>query len=511
MSIHGETAGRAAAAAAPGFSFKKLFSDVLVYSSGTIMIKGMSLISLPIFTRILTQGDYGTWSVITSFVAFLTGILMLGGDSAYTRYYFQCKTDAEKKLLSSTWFLFLTAWSILVILLLLPFSTGITGLLVKDRQYQTALVLGLAGSPLLMLNLMFSQALRNQFKAREFTVLNIATAALTLVLSVGLVLAFGLGLNGALLGTALAALIMIPVRLWLIRDMLARRFDLPVLKKLLAFGIPLMPVSVAFWLFSNVDRLMVIHLISEEAVAVFSVAVSMTGVLMMLHTGLGQSWLPHAIKLYEEDREHARAVVSRTMNFFLAGAGVIVVGFIALSREVLLVLAPPEYHDAFWVIPFLALGFYFFISSQVTVVGIMVKNKTYYILITMWLLAGINAVLNYLFIPAWGIVGAGAATGLSYLFFAAGYAVMSRRLWPVPYNRPILLKLTAVTAAAVGLLAAIEYYGEQIWLNLALKLIVLLVAAALLFWIVGRHEQVDFREVLHSLSRQFKKLGRQGS
>ena len=477
---------------AAGFSFKKLFSDVAVYSSGNLLIKGLSLISAPIFTRIFSPDQYGAWSLINVMVAFFTGILLLGGDNAYTRYFFLCKDEREKQTLSATWFSFLALWSIVVLIAILPFSKSISIWMMGEESYRAAWVIGLASSPLAMMNLILAQALRNRFRAKAYTLFNLATAILTIGLAVLFVLVFKLGVAGALLGAATASLVMIPPRLWAIRDLLNRSFSVTFLKQLLIFGLPLVPMNIAFWLFSNADRIMLARLASLDSVGIYAIAGSMAAVIMMLQNAIGQSWLPHGIRVYEEEHDSAEKIFSRTMIFLLAASGFIIVGFVSLAQEVLFILVPPAYHNAFWVIPFLAVGFLFFTSAHVSVVAIMVKNKTTYIMFACWLIAIVNIVLNTLLIPRFGIIGAGASTGISYMLFSLSYALISRRLWPVSYKTKSLVLLFAVPTASIIAITLIALHGPGTMLNLILKLTVLLLCGAALLFITAQSEQISF-------------------
>jgi O-antigen/teichoic acid export membrane protein len=480
----------------PGFNFRKLFSDVAIYSSGNLLIKGLSLISAPIFTRIFDPAQYGAWSYINVMVTFMTGVLLLGGDNAYTRYFFQCKTEAEKQTLTATWLSFLAVWSVVVMIVILPFSGVLATWMMGGEGYRAAWVIGLASSPLAMMNLSLAQALRNRFRAKAFTIFNLATAILTISLAVIFVLQFNLGVAGALLGAAVASLVMIPLRLWVVRDLLSRTFSLQFLKKLLIFGLPLVPMNIAFWLFSNADRLMLARLASLEEVGLYSIAGSMAAVIMLLQNAVGQSWLPHGIKTYEEDPALAASVFSRMMVIFLAASGFTITAFVALAQEALFILVPPVYYGAFTVIPFLAAGFVFFTSAHVSVVAIMVKNKTVYIMVACWVVAVLNIGLNLLLIPRFGIAGAACATGLAYMFFSLGYALVSNMLWPVKYPVKILAFLLGLPLAAIGLISLIAFGGMGIWINLLLKLLVTVFCGLALLLVVMRAEGMRFAELI---------------
>ena len=483
------------------FSIKKLFSDVAVYSTGNFLVKGLSLISAPIFTRLFDPSQYGAWSYINVFVAFLTGILLLGGDNAYTRYFFLCKSDEEKKTLTATWVTFLAIWGVVVVAVFLPFNRIIADWMLGAEGYQAAWVIGLISSPLMMMNLILAQALRNRFQAKAYALLNFITAALTISLSVIFVVLFNLGVAGALLGAATASLVMIPIRLMSIRDLLSRSFSFKFLKQLLLFGLPLVPMNIAFWFFSNADRLMLARLATLEAVGLYSIAGSLAAVIMLLQNAIGQSWLPHGIKLFEEDEVLASSVFARTMVFFLAAMGIIITGFVALAQEVIFILVPPAYYDAFKVIPFLAAGFIFFTSAHVSVVAIMAKNKTTYIMSACWLIALINIGLNALLIPAFGIAGAWTATGISYLFFALSYSLISKRLWPIVYPQKTVAGLLAVPLLAVFIIYLISLFGPGMVINLLLKITITLVAAAALAILVLGYEKVSLQELPKLVAR----------
>jgi len=485
--------------AAGYFNYRKLFSDVAVYSSGNLVIKGLSLISAPIFTRLFDPAQYGAWSYINVMVSLMTGIMLLGGDSAYTRFYFQCESEEEKKSLTVTWFSFLAVWSVIALAAILPFSETLSTWMMGGEGYKTAWVIGLASSPLAMMNLILAQALRNTFRAREFALFNVATAVLTILLAVIFVTVFDMGVAGALLGAAAASLLMIPLRLWSVRGLLSLNFSLALVKKLLLFGLPLVPMNIAFWLFSNGDRLMLARLASLEDVGLYSIAGSMAAVLMVLQNAVGQSWQPHGIKVYEEDRELAAAVFKKTMIYLLAVSGFVVTAFVALAQEVLFILVPPAYYAAYSVIPFLAVGFLFFTSAHVSVVAILIKNKTVYIMLACWLVAALNIFLNWMLIPHFGMIGAGAATAVAYILFAASYALISRRLWPISYPHGVLALLVAVPLVAIVLIAAAARCGPGILVNLALKLIVLVLCGLILFTLVAKAEGKSLRELIAGL------------
>ncbi len=71
------------------------------YFSADIAINAMALISIPIFTRLFTQADYGIVAVFSSYVGIMTVILSLNSYTAVSRYYYE-KTDDFDEFIGTT-------------------------------------------------------------------------------------------------------------------------------------------------------------------------------------------------------------------------------------------------------------------------------------------------------------------------------------------------------------------------------------------------------------------------
>jgi hypothetical protein len=82
-----------------------------------------------------------------------------------------------------------------------------------------------------------------QFRATAFAVLNVVTALLTVGLGLYAVcVALDMGVAGLFAGALAAVLLMLPVRLYAIRNLLRPAFSPRLLRGLLAFGVPLVPM-----------------------------------------------------------------------------------------------------------------------------------------------------------------------------------------------------------------------------------------------------------------------------
>jgi len=415
--------------------FRRLFKDIAIYGTGDIILKATAFITMPIYTRIFTPEQYGVWSFVITVTGLFNTILILGGDSAYSRFFFEAKTLNEKQIVTSTWFFFLALWSGSVVLLCLPFVSFLSVWSFETKQHGILFLLCLLAAPVGLINTMCGQAIRNQFRARLFTFLSIVSTVLGIGCSLYGAVILDMGIAGVLGGTLLAALIMFPIRLWTARSMVRRVFSVDVLRKLLAFGVPLVPASLAYWVFASSDRVVLGKLSTLDELGLYAVANGATATLGIFHGAFGLAWSPHAVRMYEEQPEAAPVFFGQVMTYILVGFGVLCVGIAVFAHELLVILSTPAFYPAALAIGPLALGFVAYASTQITASGISLKKKTKYIAIYSWIAALLNLGLNILFVPRWGMMAASWATALSYIFLTLAYGITSQRLWPIYYEK----------------------------------------------------------------------------
>jgi O-antigen/teichoic acid export membrane protein len=418
-----------AAGIEPG-PLRRLSKDFVVYGLGEVIVKAFSIITVPIYTRVFSPDEYGVLSYVSTLFGLFAAFLILGGDSAYARFFFEAKNRDQQKVITSTWIAFLGAWSVVVCLLILPFGGWIAEASFGDRSTTILITTSLLTGPVWLVNRMCAQVLRNEFRSAAYTTLNVMSTLL-IGFAVVAVVALHLGILGVLLGTLGAELVMLPVRLWTARSMFGRRFSAPLLRHLLAFGVPIVPTSLAYWVFLTSDRLILGKVSSLEQLGLYSIANSLVGLASIAISAFGQAWSPHSVKTYEDDRASAPAVYARVLTYALAGFGWLAVGLIAFGPELLEILTSPAYRDAAAAIAPLAIAMVAMASTQVTAGGISLMKKTKYLAIYAWLAAGINVVLNLVLDGPFGMIGAAWATTAAYVLLTLAYLVTSQRLWPI--------------------------------------------------------------------------------
>jgi O-antigen/teichoic acid export membrane protein len=432
---------------------RRLSRDFVVYGFGEVAVKLFSLVTLPIYTRIFDPAEYGALSIVLTLNGLLMAVIILGGDSAYARFYFRATTVDQKRRITSTWIGFLAAWSTLVVFILLPFAPVIADWALNGDVRSALIVVPLLAVPVVIVNRLSAQVLRNEFRAAAFTTLNIASVTLSVTISLIAAVPLGLGILGILVGALCAEAIMLPIRLWSARSMLMPYFRFDDIRPLLAFGIPLVPISLAYWVFLVSDRILLAQLATLEQVGLYSVAASLVGLTSIVVSALGQAWSPHATRVFEEDPDYAPRLFGRMLTYVLAGFGFLCVGITAFAPELLRLLTAPSFSAAVVAVAPLALGMVAYASTQVTAGGITLKLRTRYMAIHASVAAAINVGLNLVLIPEYAALGSAWATMIAYTYLTLAYLVTSQRLWAVAYERrrsiTVLVLLLAFVLAIV--------------------------------------------------------------
>ena len=425
-----------------------VFWRSLGYLAGQAGLMAFSFITFPLFTRLLSKGDYGLLSLTNTTLSMAGLVVGLGLPNAVVRFApeYSSETVGDRGLRFNT--------------TMLAGSTGIAAL---------GAILLVAVSSILNLPRDF-QALAQTFQ--YVAVVLVARAAMNIVLeffrvarnvsgynlicfiqkinNVGFsILGYAVfrTLKGLLLGMAAGESAALLIGLGV-----AWRCDywkrVPVIAgdfwKSVAFASPMMLGGVCASFMNFGDRYFLQGYRGPEELAGYVVAYDLCLYLqVLLTTSFRLSALPEIVSRYTAggDAEAAK-FLSKAFQYFswlLIGVGF---GSIAVGRQALTILASSKYADAGNLLPYLVPGILIGGLGFLFASGLYLKNRT-----GVWF--GINAVfaaanfgLNFLLIPKLGAKGAAIATLLTYLGQTAAIILVSGRFLSVRFAGFSLLRTT---------------------------------------------------------------------
>jgi len=423
---------------------RRLATTGAAYTAASVFSKLIAVALLPLYTRYLTKTDYGLAEVMFAAVVSASIVVRLGLIESLLRFYYREDEDPGRVVSTSFAALFWIATA--AALLALPFAGPISEALLNRSAPELARI-SIGG---LWVATMFEYLLtifRLEERARAFFVTTMISVLAAIGLTVVLVVGLGEGARGLLLGSYASGAAVVAGLLVVQWRRLSLWPEVPLLRRLLRFGLPTMPAELSLYALNFVDRVIILRSAGAAEAGLYSLAVKFSQGVTVIARGFQLAWPPLAYSI-REDRE-ARRVYAAVVTWFAAGMAFVVAGMWLLSRWIVRVLAAPEFFGSYKAIGLLATGAALYALYLVLVVILGRTGRTEFNFPATLSALAANIALNLLLVPPLGIVGAGIALVASYLVVLTLMYAFTQRLFPVPYEWTRLARVLLVAAATV--------------------------------------------------------------
>ncbi len=377
----------------------------LWYIFASLFVKGLSVISTPIFTRILTKEEFGFISNFTSWETILLVLVTLDFSASIMRakYDFTERMDEYMStILLGSNFVTLIALSIIEIN-----RDFFSSLFCMDISYIRLMFLAMFFLPAFN----YLQIKHRIYQKYKFFVgFSILSATLSVVTSVILVLTLQNKLIGRLYGLIIPSVIL-NIILWLYIIKKNHRVSIDCLKFACLISIPLIPHTLSGILLGNSDRIMIMKYCGASDTAIYSLAYSVSLLANLIWNSMNQAWSPW---LFDNIHAGNKNNIIKKSKMYLGIFSILVLGVFLISPEVVKILGGEKYMEAIFVMPPVILGCVFqFIYTMYVNIEIYSK-KTLTIFIGTLMSALLNIGLNYVFIPKYGYIAAAYTTAVCY-------------------------------------------------------------------------------------------------
>ncbi len=426
-----------------------LSRDTLVYGVGGSATRIVNILFVPIFTRLFSPADFGALDLLTTQISILTILAMVGLNSAVFYQYRRVEELDERRRLVGSALLMATAAGITLGAVGILFAGDISALILGDRGYAVAVVASFVWLPVNVAVTLALDLLRLEYRAVPFTAIGVARSLLASTLGVALVVWGGLGVEAILISQVAFGVIGLVVALTLTRDTWQPVLDPRLARRLLTFGVPLVPAGIFYWVITYSDRFFLAQFRDIADVGQYAIANRFASLLQLLTLAFETAWYPFAYG--SAGSPDHRAVFARVLSAAMLLLLPIAAALGLFAREGLLLFTTPAYLPAYPYVGILALALVAGGAVQVFVVGVQLSRRTWYIAWTAGAAAALNILLNVILIPPLGLLGAALATLLSYGASATLLYLVGRRVYPIPYRLGRILILLVVAGLALGI------------------------------------------------------------
>ena len=446
----------AGAAPQPPSHIVNLAKQALVYGTSGVLLQVVGVITLPVFARAFTQSEYGLLELALVLFSLSAAVADAGFASAAQRSFFDyVESDVEdRRRVIFTAFTSTMGVATSIAILLFVGRHGVADALF-GRAGKTELVALVAASvPLVIAANFLRETMRLRFRAWHYVVSSVTSAAVSAAVAVTAVLALGVGVEAIFFGMIVGNGVAVAYGLLVVHSDIGRHFSRPELRKMLVYGMPLVPTAIAVWALALLDRLLLGWLSNLSEVGQYAVANRISGVLFLLVTGFVLAFGPYVLSIYSEDPELEKVVRGKTLTYVTIGLSLGGLCLTLFARELLMVAAP-SFDEAYKAVGPLSLGILAVGISSVVMAGISIARRTIYLALLSGIGVAVNVGFNLILIPPYGMLGAAFATAAAYGVLTFLHYMVAQRLYPTPYEpkNVLIVVLLAIAFGTLGVVA----------------------------------------------------------
>ncbi len=406
-----------------------LLRHILLYALARGGSAALNFIAIAVYTRLLSPDEYGHYALVVAGVGLCNMVFYQWLRSSILRF-LPAHEDNPGPLLGATTMGFVLSSAVAGALAIA------IALIWSDSSWQGHVLLGL----FLLLALGWFEVtldlLRSQMQPTRYGVLSWTKAAIALAAGVPLVMG-GLGSSGPLVGLLLGALVAGVLLGWREWRGISPQRNWQILGRLFAYGAPLAAASILGFVVSSSDRFMIAALISEGAVgayaATYDLAQQSLGFLLMVSSLATYPVVVRALENHGLEAAKTRLNQNATLLLGLGVPGALGLAVLAPNIASVFLGAGFREHGAAivpWVAAAAVLGglktYHFDLAFHL-------GGNTQKLVWISALTAMINVVLNLMWIPTLGILGAAYATVAAVAVGVLASAWLGRRVFAIPF------------------------------------------------------------------------------
>ncbi len=387
--------------------------------------RGIGLVTTPIFTRIMTESEFGRYSVYHSWYSIIAVVATLSiSGNCFTRGLVVADEEKKKHELASSFYgliLLLIAGFGIIYLFFKNWINNVTQL----TSYQF-LMMGVDFVTIQASNLWINSK-RVKYEYKGIVALTAIMAIVRPLIAIFFVINAPetQQVEARLTGIAIANIALFT---WIIIYLFFKGkkfYDKDNWKYAITFCLPLIPHYLSQTILNQSDRIMISRFVGDSEAAYYTIAYTIAAIMAMFNSAVAQSldpWIYKSIKSRTINRigpvSYGLTAAIALMNFLV----------MALAPEALAILAPSNYQMALWVIPPVTASVFFQFMYD------LFASFQFYFKKTKWIMIGscggaiLNILLNAIFIPLYGYIAAGYTTLVCYILFGVLHYLFMRKV-----------------------------------------------------------------------------------
>lgn len=389
------------------------------YTVASFLKKGIAFATTPIFARLMTKGDFGSYSNFTVWLSICAVVCTLNLKSSVFKARFDYEDDFDGYLSSITFLGTLSTACFYAVVII--FQDFFVNLLKIDMIYLHVMFIELMFAPALDI-LQAKHRIMQRYKLQ--VAISVFESLSCTFCSVAMVYLCKDKLFARIIGGEVPD-ILIYIVIFIILLVRGRKVICTEYWKYAAsYSIPVIPHLLSNILLGSSDKVMIRNMIGAEANGNYSMAYSCGNIIGTLMSSFNMAMTPWLYqKLHAEEDDSIR----RVNRVYIVSFMVILMSAILLAPEIIWILGGEKYAGVERIVPpiMLGYGFKFAYTSYVNVE--QYNRKTGIVSVGTLIAATFNIITNLIFLPIFGYSAAAYTTLAGFIMLLFLHYLISRR------------------------------------------------------------------------------------
>lgn len=402
-------------------SKKKTIRVSLCYLIGNVFNKGIALLTLPIFTRILSTDEFG---MVNTYMAWVPIIQLLVGVSLGNSLrvaYIDYKNDTDRYISATL------GLSIIIVVLESIIFIPILYFVVSTKIFILCLCCLIQAYMSFILDFVSIKYMM-EIKYVKRTIILAFPNFLIICISILFIRTleqdkyWGRILAGVFITTIIGIFLLIYY------SYKGKCFyDKCIWKYAVIYSVPLIAHGLSYSVLNQADRIMITSLRNPSETAIYSVAYNLSLAIQVVTFALEGIWTPWFTKNLSENNYVTINKIYKKYIWFVASLTAIV---LLSLPEIMKIMVDKQYWNGIYLTAPIVISSYLIFLYSFSVQVEFIHKKTKWIAINTLIAATINIILNCLLIPVFGANGAAYTTLISYIISFGLHYICSKKVEP---------------------------------------------------------------------------------
>ena len=388
---------------------KRLLSNTAILGAGTFISKVLVFLLMPLYTACLSSAEFGVADILMQTANLIIPIAVIGIADGLFRFTIDAEPSRRKQIFT------ISVITLLIGMLPLALLIQICGFFSVYKGYVWLVFFYICAANL---HLIAANYVRGCDKTKIFALQGIINTALVILFNILFLVVFDMGVTGYLLSVVLADFTVsvgLIIFCKLYKDITFKGIDKKLVRALLKFSIPYIPLTLMWTITSVSDRFVIIATLGDNATSInglYAAAYKLPTLITIAGGIFMKAW--HISSVSENDERERSAFFGSVYKNYLClmfTGGACLIAFSKLFTKILLA---DSYYSSWQYVPILAVAMVFSTFTEFLGSVYFVHKRSTRSLVTAAVGAITNIVLNFALIPYLGANGAAIATAICY-------------------------------------------------------------------------------------------------